>query len=205
MFAKTTAIAGVLGTAVAAGYARTLHRRLHTDPLTGLANRPALQRVFAGLQRRARAGELVGLLLCDLDAFKPVNDTHGHRVGDHLLQSIAATLTELTSGTRELAVRLSGDEFAVLLPGLEEVRGAEARARTYRTALAAERLVDGRRLQVTASVGAAVDTARDTTLSALLGHADWRMYQLKPRSRRTAVPAAPACPTARLRDHKEAA
>ncbi|MEV6226524.1 GGDEF domain-containing protein [Saccharopolyspora shandongensis] len=201
MFAKPAAVVGVLGTAITAGYAWTLHRHLHTDPLTGLANRAALHTAFARAQRRARPGELIGVLMCDVDGFKAVNDTHGHRTGDLLLQSIATDLARI-AGPGELPVRLAGDEFAVLLTRLPEVRAAESRARAYRTALAAERGVGDLRLRLRVSVGPAVDTARDTTLSALLGHADARMYALKQQHRITTLPATPEYPTARLRDHR---
>ncbi|MDA3644167.1 GGDEF domain-containing protein [Saccharopolyspora indica] len=207
MFAKTAAIVGATSTALIGWYAHGLHRRLHTDPLTGLANRPALQRAFTRLQRRARPGELVGLLLCDLDDFKTINDVHGHRIGDEVLCSVAADLAGLTAGTRDLAVRLSGDEFAVLLPGLDEVRDAEGTARRYREALTTERVIDGRPMQIGASIGAAVDTAAVTSLSALLEHADLRMYRIKREHHLTRLPAdRTAQPTARRRDlPKEAA
>jgi diguanylate cyclase (GGDEF)-like protein len=191
------------GTTVTGAYARTLFRRLHTDPLTALPNRAALERAFARIQRRARPGELVGLLLGDVDHFKTYNDSRGHRFGDRVLQAIAADLAERATG-RELAVRLHGDEFAVLLPGLPEVRDAEARARTFRAALASTRVLDGQRLEVSMSIGAAVDTARDTSLSALLGHADRRLYGHKRHRTTTPLPTEPA--TCRRRDlPKEAA
>lgn len=202
MLAKTAAIAGAASTALLGWYAHGLHRRLHTDPLTGLANRAGLRRAFERLHRRARPGELAGLLLCDVDHFKAINDTHGHRVGDEVLRRIAADLAELTAGTRNLAVRLSGDEFAVLLPDLDEVRDAESAARRYRTHLTGERVVAGVPMQISVSIGAAVDTAAVTTLSALLEHADTRMYQLK-RAHHDLIPFPvrdAAQPTARRRD-----
>ncbi|MDI2029836.1 GGDEF domain-containing protein [Saccharopolyspora sp. TS4A08] len=207
MFAKSLALAGAAGTVALGWRAHRLHARLHTDELTGLANRAALNRAFARTQRRAAAGELVGLLMCDVDRFKQINDTHGHRTGDHVLRSIATDLSRLTTGTDELAVRLSGDEFVVLLPDLADVRDAEGRARHYRDALACNRVIDGQRMQLTVSVGAAVDTATTTTLSALAGHADARMYELKRHTHLTSLPTTSAtCPTTRRRDlPKEAA
>lgn len=193
--------AATLGAATTGMYAHRLHRQLHTDPLTGLANRAALTRAFRQRQRRAGQGELVGLLLVDLDRFKQINDTHGHQFGDHVLRSIATSLRHATADG-ELAVRLHGDEFAVLLPNLAEVRDAEARARVLRARLAEPRAINGQPITATASIGAAVDTTRDTTLPALLHWADSRMYSTK-TTRTVTTLTSPPTHAPRLRDQRK--
>ncbi|WP_433868463.1 diguanylate cyclase domain-containing protein [Saccharopolyspora sp. CA-218241] len=140
---------------------------------------------------------MVGLLLCDVDRFKLINDRHGHRTGDLALRAVAADLAGCCRDA-EVPIRLQGDEFAVLLPHLPEVRDAEARAREFRTALARTHTCDGLLLETSVSVGAAVDTATATTLSALLGWADGRMYGDKRARHLTALPITPAA--TRLRD-----
>jgi diguanylate cyclase (GGDEF)-like protein len=87
----------------------------HTDPLTGLANRRALDERIAKLVQRGAGAEPFKLALLDLDGFKPVNDHYGHGFGDKLLCSVAERLREAI-GPDGLVVRQGGDEFAVLLP-----------------------------------------------------------------------------------------
>lgn len=198
MFARL-ALTATTTTAAAAGlYAHRLHRRLHTDELTGLGNRDALQRAFARTQRSSRPGGLVGLLLCDLDRFKQINDRYGHRFGDRALQIVADELCAFVTGG-EVPIRLHGDEFAVLLPDLEAVREGEARARVLRRQIAAgEHTLDGTPLQLSLSVGAAVDTASSTNISALLNWADGRMYGSKNERRVSTLPTR--CSSPRPRD-----
>lgn len=198
MFAEIGLLATTSGGTAAALYAQRLHRRLHTDPLTGLANRTGMARTFRRIQRNAARGGLAGLLLLDLDRFKAINDTHGHRTGDAVLTAVADDLaTACRAG--EVPIRLQGDEFAVLLTNLGEVRDAELRARDLRTQLATTHLINEAPLAVSVSIGAAVGTARTTTLSALLGHADTRMYGDKRDRTVTTLPTRPAA-APRLRD-----
>lgn len=188
MIAELAATASTVAAATSGFYARTLHRRLHTDSLTGLTNRAGLQRAFQRNQRRARPGEITGLLLCDLDRFKLINDRYGHRFGDSALRIIANELCRFAVGG-ELPIRLHGDEFAMLLPTLYEVRQAESRARALRHQIAAaEHAVNGVPLDLSLSVGAAVDTTTHTSLSALLNWADTRMYRTKHDQRVTTLP-----------------
>ncbi|MCA1191352.1 GGDEF domain-containing protein [Saccharopolyspora sp. 6V] len=197
-------MATATGGSAAALYAHRLHHQLHTDPLTKLGNRAALNRVFRRVQRRAGRGGLAGLLLLDVDRFKLINDTHGHRTGDAVLTAIAADLADACR-PGEVPIRLHGDEFAVLLTNLDEVRCAELRARELRRHLTTTHVIDGLPLAVSVSIGAAVDTARTSSLPALLGHADTRMYSDKNTQHVTTLPTRPAVP-ARQRDlPKEAA
>ena len=87
----------------------------NTDPLTGLANRRALDERIADLLAKGEGAMPFKLALLDLDGFKPVNDRYGHAVGDRLLCGVAERLSEVV-GDDGLVVRQGGDEFAVLIP-----------------------------------------------------------------------------------------
>ncbi len=103
-----------------------LERAVETDPLTGLGNRRRLDRALAemvGPQRRREHDQIVALAL-DLDRFKPINDTLGHEVGDACLVHVGGIL-KASVRAKDVALRLGGDEFMILLPG-ESVRTARA-------------------------------------------------------------------------------
>ena len=161
----------------AAGFYR---RRLHSDPLTGLGNRAALY----ARARRARRG-LVGLVMIDLDAFKAINDTHGHDFGNKVLATVASRLAE-AARPGELPVRLHGDEFAVWLGHQPHPGAAERRADEIAAALAEPHWIDGHRLHVLGSVGLALGPGSLST-SDLLGQADEHMYQVKAAHRVTVL------------------
>jgi len=180
--AITLAVSAVTGPAWVLTAHRThqLSRQLHTDRLTGLANRDQLARTFRTACRRG--GPAVGVLLLDLDGFKQINDSHGHDVGNRVLRHVAAQLhRECRDG--ELAVRLHGDEFAVLLGelphGAQAQRVAERRAAEFAAAVNQPMPGDGHRLAVMPSIGAAVAATWHADLSALLRAADQRMYAAK--------------------------
>lgn len=190
-----TELALSLGTTSWASFATTAaalyRRRLHTDPMTGLGNRAALY----ARARRVRRG-LIGLLMVDLDAFKAINDTHGHDFGNKVLATVASRLTESTQAG-EHAVRLHGDEFAVWLGPQPHPGAAEQRADEIANALAEPHWIDGHRLTVLGSVGLALGPASLST-SELLGQADEHMYQVKAAQRVTVLNPAQ---NRRNRDH----
>jgi diguanylate cyclase (GGDEF)-like protein/PAS domain S-box-containing protein len=94
-----------------------LLERARTDPLTGLANRHGLADRLQELERAA-TGVPMGLLYCDIDDFKPVNDVHGHGVGDRVLSIVAKRIAGVARAG-DLVVRLGGDEFVVVCPGID--------------------------------------------------------------------------------------
>lgn len=164
---------------VTAHHARAseLMRMASCDPLTGLHNRAEVEEALA--DRLRRSPERVGLLYCDLDGFKSVNDTYGHDVGDELLVEIAHTL-EAKTRPGDLVGRLGGDEFVVLVDSADpdDVYGLACRI-----AVAIAELSSYRRLPVSASVGAATARHGDTTRE-LIRRADTAMYDEKRRRRR---------------------
>jgi diguanylate cyclase (GGDEF)-like protein len=166
------------------------------DPLTGLANRKALEREVAGrLQEHAERAEggaaerRLALLLLDLDAFKQVNDALGHWVGDRLLVEVGGRLTAAAraSGAENLVGRLGGDEFAVVVPHLRDTADARRCAAEIMCALAEPVLIDGLPIDVGASVGVAVYPEHGTDFAELMRHADVAMYDAKGRGDNLAV------------------
>ncbi|WP_298195308.1 diguanylate cyclase [Novosphingobium sp.] len=161
----------------------------HTDPLTGLANRRALDDQIAHLTRNAATPRPFRLALLDLDSFKPVNDRYGHAFGDKLLCSVAARLAEAV-GSRGLVVRQGGDEFAVLIPPHSPLITAPL-ADQLLIALVRPHMIDGLPITVGASVGVALWPDDGATTDALFDFADKALYQAK-TSPRVPVPAQAA-------------
>jgi diguanylate cyclase len=149
------------------------------DPLTGLMNRRGFERAVKELFASA---DITGaaLLLADIDHFKQVNDTYGHLLGDKVLRAIAQTLQSNIKG-RDLAARLGGEEFAVLLPQTT-LQGARTLAEQIRNAVSAGRIrrADGKDSPgaVTVSLGVAIGRKGDT-LEQLLARADVALYAAK--------------------------
>jgi diguanylate cyclase (GGDEF)-like protein len=163
-------------------------RQLATvDELTGLANR----RGFFALGEHqllvaARTRAAIALLFVDVDGLKSVNDTLGHSTGDRLLKEAADVLRETIRGS-DLAGRLGGDEFCVLLMGDPDL-DAERAVQRLRDTTAAHNARPGRSFQVSLSIGvSALPPGRSVTLEELIDAADEEMYEDK-RAKRAAQP-----------------
>lgn len=157
------------------------------DPLTGLDNRRALEQDLArALAQRSRTGGLLGLVYFDLDRFKPINDRWGHAVGDAVLVAVANRLRG-EMRTQDLAARIGGDEFAVLLPGLGEQAALEAVARRLRRAVEGPLRLEHSVIEIKVSMGTALAPLHGEVPEDLLRHADGIMYADK-RSRHEPVP-----------------
>jgi diguanylate cyclase (GGDEF)-like protein len=157
------------------------HQATH-DALTGLPNRLLfVERLEAALGALEEGGSL-GVLFCDLDRFKAVNDTLGHAAGDELLRQVAARLCG-TVRPQDTVGRLSGDEFAVLLPGLARAEDAEALAARVSACFDEPFRLEGEKVAVATSVGIAVRTGPGATVKELLREADAGMYRHKQRHR----------------------
>ncbi|MEO7277796.1 MAG: GGDEF domain-containing protein [Sphingomicrobium sp.] len=148
-----------------------------TDPLTGLANRLTLEEAFAQ-SVAVCGGKRVALHCFDLDRFKPVNDIHGHIVGDQLLQAVANRLARLLR-RGDFAVRLGGDEFAVLQTDVEHRGEAQLMARRIARAIAEPYGIAGKDIRIGASVGSAWGADHGPDLAQLLKVADEALYDVK--------------------------
>ncbi|GAB3347079.1 GGDEF domain-containing protein [Modestobacter lapidis] len=157
------------------------HRRATTDPLTGVGNRRV---VFAALRQHldAATGDGCGLLFCDVDQFKIVNDRHGHAAGDQLLVELAGRLQQL-SGPDDVVARLGGDEFVLLTPGADPA-ALQALARRVGRGLRRPAQTPAGPLPIAVSVGRAIGRAGDDP-DELVARADRDMYGAKTRRRRT--------------------
>jgi len=148
------------------------------DALTGVLNRQGLQTYLA--QRHDKHDEGLALLYVDLDLFKPVNDTHGHPIGDALLKSFAERLRTLVRPT-DVVARLGGDEFAIVLPGIRSGGNAEAVADKVVAAAAAPFRIGHLELRIGASVGVAL--AAGDGWDGLVSRADAAVYRAKAQGR----------------------
>ncbi len=149
------------------------------DPLTGLANRRRfLEEVESRLAFVIDETEAFALMFIDLDRFKPINDVHGHAIGDRLLQEIAA---RLSVGIRDdsFAARLGGDEFAVLLEGPAGREDVATAAQRILNDLSAPILINGLKLSVGASIGIAMCPADGVKAVDLLQRGDAAMLRAK--------------------------
>jgi diguanylate cyclase (GGDEF)-like protein len=155
-----------------------LESRADVDPLTDLANRRGFEREFKrALAYVKRYGASAALLYVDLDAFKSINDRHGHAAGDTVLKAVAMVLSRQVRSS-DLVARIGGDEFVVLLWNISE---GDAHAKAYVLEAAVERMTAthaGVSLSVAASAGAAMLLPLDTP-AAVLERADRAMYARK--------------------------
>ncbi len=154
------------------------HLALH-DKLTGLPNRELFQdRLEHALALARRDRKSVALFYLDLDRFKQVNDTYGHAVGDLLLQEVAARL-KLCVRESDTIGRIGGDEFLVLLNGVDVPACALKIAEKIRLALSQVFDLSGRALLVSPSIGVALYPEHGDDYKALIQHADEAMYVAK--------------------------
>ncbi len=155
----------------------SLRRAARLDPLTGLVNRVAIWEELERIEPTT-SEELVGILYVDLDGFKPVNDSHGHAVGDRVLAAVADRLATVVR-PGDLIGRLGGDEFAVVTRNLSTPADADAIANRMLAVLREPVTIDGLHLAVGASVGIAVVTAADFDADRLVDAADQALYRAK--------------------------
>jgi diguanylate cyclase (GGDEF)-like protein/PAS domain S-box-containing protein len=152
------------------------------DPLTGLANRTLLKdRVQHDLSQARRRHSPLSLLFIDLDHFKHINDSLGHRAGDEVLKQVSERLTRLVR-EQDTISRLGGDEFVALLPDTD-AEGASHVARNLLDSLARPYLVDQQELTVTPSIGIALSPDDGDDFDALYRCADTAMYRAKQEGR----------------------
>ena len=157
-----------------------------TDGLTGVANRRTFEAALeVELDRAARSGNALSLVLVDIDHFKLLNDTHGHQAGDEVLKRVAEALKKQSRGF-DTPARYGGEEFAVIMPGCD-LQDAERSAERFRSAIAAVEGVT----HVTASAGVATFPAHATDASSLVQMADAALYESKDNGRNKTTLAHP--------------
>lgn len=162
--------------------ARLLRELCEHDSLTGLYNHRVFYQRGEQLLRQARRDQAgVAVLLGDVDHFKKFNDSHGHLAGDEALRRVSAALSQAARRPLDLAARVGGEEFGLLLYNVSP-ESALARAEEIRHIVRGLTLPDGRR--VTISIGIAfVDSRSDTSIEALIGTADSALYRAKDAGR----------------------
>ena len=149
------------------------------DPLTALPNRAMLQEVGEpAIGRAARRGTTTAVLFLDLDRFKTVNDTLGHDAGDRVLVELARRL-RVGVRTGDLVARLGGDEFCVLCEGVESTEEILDLGQRLCDVVSIPMKILGRDVQISTSIGVALDDAGQTTLGNLLRNADIALYRSK--------------------------
>jgi predicted signal transduction protein with EAL and GGDEF domain/FixJ family two-component response regulator len=175
-----------------------IRRLAYCDSLTGIPNRQAfLEMLERELQRSKIGNKKFAVLFMDLDAFKRINDTLGHNVGDQLLQQVSERLRETIrpsdmlsrgdvvtrtnqgSGEGTNLARLGGDEFTILIPDLERVEHALNVAHRVKDAMRRPFIIEGNEIFVTASIGISLFPEDGDDCTSLLKFADTAMYHAK--------------------------
>lgn len=157
-----------------------LHRIAFEDPLTGLPNRRALQARWMQEMEHGHIGRppFLALLLLDLDGFKTINDQFGHDVGDETLVAVGARL-QASIRSNDLACRLGGDEFLVLLSGLNTPEVAETVCQRIWEAFQSPLPLSDRNVQIGVSIGMSLYPTHSSELSDLMKQADLALYAVK--------------------------
>jgi len=179
-----TAIATSLGTAI--GRKRSEERLAYVaqfDSLTGLPNRTLFRdRLSQAMSRAERSGSPLALMLLDLDRFKEINDTLGHRAGDRLLQSVAERLTAVLR-TIDTVARLGGDEFTVIVEDAHSVENVARIAEKVVGALARPFPLDDQEYYLTVSAGITMYPQNPGDIETLIMNADVAMYDAKDKGK----------------------
>ncbi|MGP0092333.1 MAG: EAL domain-containing protein [Xanthobacteraceae bacterium] len=157
----------------------------HHDALTGLANRNTFnKRLDQEIESALATGHRLAVLCLDLDRFKEVNDLFGHATGDKVLQAVAARVTGILD-ERQMMARLSGDEFAIVAPGLANPAAAGRLAENILQVLRAQSESLETDALVSTSIGIAVCPDDGSDRQTLLTHADTALYRAKKEGRAT--------------------
>jgi diguanylate cyclase (GGDEF)-like protein/PAS domain S-box-containing protein len=159
---------------------RRTREEADTDPLTGLANRRALERTLtSALARAGVRGRTAAVLMLDLDGFKAINDSHGHAAGDAALREVARRLRRCVR-ERDFVARLGGDEFVVLLTDVGGSSGAAVEACERVDAVLSEPIaLEQAEVRLRAAIGVATFPGDGADAPGLLAHADRAMYAAK--------------------------
>lgn len=165
------------------GAQRALLDLARTDPLTGCWNRRAFMETGEVLRRvEGRAGKPLAVMLCDIDHFKAVNDTHGHPAGDAVIRDFAARCLTTLRG-QDVLGRYGGEEFVALLPDATDAQAASVAERIRAAVEALPVQTSESAITITASFGVAGVEEGDDSLHAAIERADQALYQAKAEGR----------------------
>jgi diguanylate cyclase (GGDEF)-like protein/PAS domain S-box-containing protein len=157
----------------------TLRQQALHDPLTGLPNRTLLaDRLAQEVKRAEREERSVGVMILDLSEFKAVNDTFGHQVGDDVLRQVGSRLESATRDADTVA-RMGGDEFGVILTGVNGEDDAVLGARRLLAAFDDSFTVEGQRIAIGASIGISLSPNHGAEPATLMRRADVALYAAK--------------------------
>lgn len=160
-----------------------LHYLAYYDGLTGLPNRRLfLDRLSISLAQARRDGHMLALMFIDLDHFKQINDSLGHKIGDSLLMAVTERMKACLRDGDTLA-RLGGDEFTVILPAIATPDAAAHVARKFMETYTRPLIVEAHELRITCSIGISIFPQDGEDVDSLLNHADVAMYQIKKQGR----------------------
>lgn len=151
------------------------------DPLTGLPNRRLLSdRIQQAISRAKRSGTRGALMICDLDKFKPVNDTFGHETGDLLLKAVAQCINKNVFNRKtDTFSRIGGDEFVVLLPDISSVFEMECLAKKFLAELRDGFGINSHKIDITCSIGISIFPDQGEDEIFIMRVADAAMYKVK--------------------------
>jgi diguanylate cyclase (GGDEF)-like protein len=163
----------------------------HRDPLTGLLNRRGFDEAAAALiGQAATRSEQVSAILCDIDHFKRINDTHGHDCGDMAIRHVANLIrTTLSAGAKVTLGRQGGEEFAVIATGLSVRELARIAEKLRATVAATPFNWEGEDITITISLGTSMSSSSRANVKSLLSGADEALYEAKRRGRNRVVQA----------------
>ena len=166
----------------------------NTDPLTGLSNRRGLQHALHAALAHCSPQRLVAVYLIDLDGFKPINDAHGHDVGDDLLVAVGHRLQANVRHQTDLVARLGGDEFIIMARDLATPEQAEELGRSLLRAFEHPFTLSQLRIKVGLTIGYALAPLDSDDPQGLLRYADAAMYAGKQRGKHSVqrIPATAA-------------
>jgi diguanylate cyclase (GGDEF)-like protein len=153
------------------------------DPLTDLPNRRmCFERLERALGVARRNGQQMALLFVDLDHFKEMNDQYGHRFGDQVLQAVAKLLSS-TSDAKDNVSRLGGDEFVIFFENVQDPNKIVVLLEKLHLCLQLPLLIEGKRVEIHASMGVSLFPRDGDDIGALIQHADHAMYKAKSAGR----------------------
>ncbi|WP_077369014.1 sensor domain-containing diguanylate cyclase [Anaerosalibacter sp. Marseille-P3206] len=158
---------------------KEIERLAYYDTLTNLANRTLFYNLAEKLLANAkRRNTILGLMFIDIDKFKYINDTYGHRIGDKILIEVAKILKKCTR-ENDVVARLGGDEFLVLLPDLRDYSNYRTIAKRIANANSKVKVDDDIELNIALSIGVSFYPQDGNTIDDLISKSDKAMYNVK--------------------------